>query len=452
MGIVLFLATFGEGEPTSDAEVLFRDLCDPAGPTRDTLRYAIFGLGNSTYEHFNGAARSIDAALETKGGTRICRRGEGDDDGHIEADFNDWLLVSVPAISATFGGEAQNGAGAPDFVVTESPALSYFKGELSENEMELAGPPYGPRNRFLAPIETRQLFALKGERACIHASFDTQGSCLSYAPGDHLAVWPRNPSCEVNRLLALLGLANIADTVIEISALDDALSPVPVPQPTTYRVAFTHYLDISAPPRIRLLHALIGCAPTAEARKTLESVTSDDLAKRRWSLSHVLRYVSSEVAWSVPFDILLTHLDILRPRYYSISSSLAYSPDKVDITAVLVRYRMDEETQWRHGLSTGYLHHIHSLSAGKSHLDGLPEYHPSDELPSQDRRVPIHLRATQFRLPRDSKTPVIMIGPGTGVAPFRGFVQERVSQARKDQKKGREFGDMLLYCKSQTED
>lgn len=132
-----------------------------------------------------------------------------------------------------------------------------------------------------------------------------------------------------------------------------------------------------------------------------------------------------------PIDHICELLPRLQPRYYSISSSSKLHPQTVHVTAVLVNYET-KTGRINKGVATTY----------------LAQKHPnqSDEI----QRVPIYIRKSQFRLPTKTETPIIMIGPGTGIAPFRGFIQER-NLCRED---GKTVGQTILYfgCRKKAED
>lgn len=417
----------------------------------------MFGLGNSTYEHFNASARRMDAALQGLGAQRLGVRGEGDDDRFMEDDYSRWFEGAISEMADHFSVAEHSATEISDFVVRE---VGGVLGPLPPPTV-----PFGHDSPFPAPIRTMQLFNDKAERHCVHATFDLSSSNMDYAAGDHLGLWPINPDTEVDRVLRLFCLDTKADTVIEISAVDSESSKVPIAQPTTYRLALRHSLDICGLASRKSVQSLATHAPSPEAAAVLSDFTLDaqefaaTVAELRWSLADVLDILLPGVFWSVPFDLLLSSIPPLQPRFYSISSSPLYDPGKVTITAVVLKYKPEPSSRrCVHGLASNYLHAMHMAQSSQSLAPSFPRYSltlPHDGATTAQKnplRARVHLRPSKFRLPAPT-TPVIMIGPGTGVAPFRGFVQERVVCARRVGPLAVEqWGDMLLYCKWGTYD
>lgn len=266
---------------------------------------------------------------------------------------------------------------------------------------------------------------------------DLSGSKLRYEAGDHVAVYPMNESSLVEKIGQLL--ETDLNTVISLKNLDDdSTKRNPFPCPTTYRTALQFYTDITSPPRTHILRELSEYTANEEHKaflKTISSSTeegkhlySDWVLKSCRSIVHVLEDLPSV---KPKLDHLLELLPRLQPRYYSISSSPKLFQDSVHITAVVVEY--DTPTgRVNKGVATNWL---------------------KEKLPSDNGHkvlVPIFIRRSQFRLPAKSQTPVIMIGPGTGLAPFRGFIQERWHMKQNN----KPVGDTILYfgCRKKSED
>lgn len=194
-----------------------------------------------------------------------------------------------------------------------------------------------------------------------------------------------------------------------MKALDeDATKKSPFPVPTTYRTALLHYVDIMALPRTHVLKefAEYTTDPTEKAKLLLMASNSDEgrnlynsfIAKDCRHVAHILEDLPS---CKPAIDHLLELLPRLQPRFYSISSSAKVHKDRVHVTAVVIEY--DTPTgRTNQGVCTTW----------------MKPMIPTDEN-DNEHRVPIFVRRSQFRLPNRVQTPVIMIGPGTGVAPFR---------------------------------
>jgi NADPH-ferrihemoprotein reductase len=306
--------------------------------------------------------------------------------------------------------------------------------------------------------EAHELFQKTDERNCVHIELDIEGSGLTYQHGDHVGVWPTNADVEVLRLLCALGLHAKQDTVIDVTSLDPALAKVPFPVPTTYATVLRHYLDISAVVGRQMLGHLSKFAPTPEAAELMLRMSTKDeyqraVADGSLKLGEVLQLAAGNdigavptpentAAWAVPFDIIVSSIPRLQPRYYSISSSPKLHASKIHVTCVVLKYRTagTPHTTPRlvFGVGSNYLLNIMFAAAtgepaspliaepaaGHPAAVSAPQYAihgPRGAYKVESSyKVPIHVRRSTFRLPTNPRTPVIMIGPGTvraGLAP-----------------------------------
>ncbi|KAF7728845.1 NADPH-cytochrome P450 reductase [Apophysomyces ossiformis] len=482
--IVCFvLATYGEGDPTDNAVEFWELITDESPQFSEmdedkplkNLSYLVFGLGNKTYEHYNAVARTVDGRLTEFGAKRIGERGEGDDDASMEEDFLAWQESMWPAFCEALGVDEKSLEARPRQATFGVEELSTYDenqvyyGELSEWPKEGTKIVHDAKHPYLSRITMRDIFK-SPSRHCLHVNIDISECNLSYQTGDHIAIWPTNNEVEVNRIAFLLGLTEKLDSVVMVRALDSAASKQrPFPVPTTYRAIFRHYLDICGIPSRQTLMALTEYAPNDASKDVLERLAKDKdeyrvhVAESVRNLGEVLEWivetnqeeVTPGIFSSVPFDLIVENISRLQPRYYSISSSSKECPDTISATIVTLDYQPDP-TPGRtvFGVNTNYLWQIHAktnqIDDGKSY----PEYNlagPRQSLVNDGiARVPIHVRRSQFRLPRNPSAPIIMIGPGTGVAPFRAFVRERVLQ----KKEGKPVGVTLLFfgCRNSKED
>lgn len=335
-----------------------------------------------------------------------------------------------------------------------------FVGELSARALNKTKGIHDLKNPYPSPISaTRELFQKTHDRNCVHAEFNIEGSGLTYQHGDHVGVWPTNPDGEVDRLLYALGLYDKKDTAIGIESLDPALAKVPFPVPTTYDTVLRHYIDISAVVGRQALNALSRYAPTPEAGANLSKLGSDKeaysthVAKPCLKLGEVLQLAagdalstsshppskSSVTGWPIPFDVIVSTIPRLQPRYYSISSSPKANPTSIHVTCVVLKYQNEpdvpEHAKWVFGVGSNYLLNLKIASLGETvpavplgngnAREGPakamlvnPTYNikgPRGAYADQNGvyKVPIHVRRSTFRLPTNPKSPVLMIGPGT---------------------------------------
>ncbi|KPM11726.1 NADPH-cytochrome P450 reductase-like protein [Sarcoptes scabiei] len=440
---VFCVATYGEGDPTDNAQEFFEWL-NNGGADLTGLRYAVFGLGNKTYEHYNKVGKLLDSKLEQFGAERIFELGLGDDDGNIEKDFITWKEKFWLTICSKFGLEKST----EEFNARQYELILHTTDELSKEKI-FSGeilrigsfihqkPPFDIKNPFLAPITVnRELY--KGSRSCMHIEIDIRGSKLRYEAGDHVAIYPQNDSKLVKRIGELLDTD--LDQVFTLKNIDEDNSKKhPFPCPTTYRTALTYYVDITSLPRTHILKEIAEFAADEKEKKLLLTMSSASEEGKQlytdWiindcrSIVHLLEDLPSV---KPPIDHLLEYLHRLQPRYYSISSSSKLYPDSLHITAVVINYRTNTG-RINKGVAT------HWLKDFKQVVPGQP-----------NPIVPIFLRRSQFRLPNRPQTPIIMIGPGTGLAPFRGFLQERRLMIEQE----KPVGMTVLYfgCRKKSED
>ncbi|KAF7346044.1 NADPH--cytochrome P450 reductase [Mycena sanguinolenta] len=479
--VFFVMATYGEGEPTDNAVQLMQSLQDESfdfgkGERQlEGLKYVVFGLGNKTYEHYNLIGRQVDAELTKMGAVRIGERGEGDDDKSMEEDYLEWKDGMWDAFAAAMGVEEGQGGDSPDFVVSEladhAPEKVYL-GELSARALTKTKGIHDAKNPYPAPITaSRELFQSTVDRNCVHIELNTEGSGITYQHGDHVGVWPLNPDVEVIRLLCALGLYDKKDAVIGIESLDPALAKVPFPVPTTYATVLRHYIDISAVVGRQILGSLSKFAPTPEAEEVMKTLNSNKeeyhniIANGCLKLGEVLQLAAGNnimaiptpentTAWPIPFDIIVSAIPRLQPRYYSISSSPKLHATSIHVTAVVLKYQSIassrvQQPKWVFGVGSNFLLNLKYAATGETAPMVAEVTQPVYAI---DGPRGAYKNETVYN-------PVIMIGPGTGVAPFRGFVQERVALARRSIEKNgpdalADWGQISLFygCRKSTED
>ncbi|VDD89446.1 unnamed protein product [Enterobius vermicularis] len=269
--------------------------------------------------------------------------------------------------------------------------------------------PFDQKNPVLGTVlVNRELHTPRSSRSCRHIEIQVDPR-LRYEAGDHLGVFPSNDSELVEELGSLLN----AD--MEQAFRLHSSKRHPFPCPCTVRTALTHYVDICAPVKSHVLKAIAEFAQDPDEKERLALLSTADekglaeygqfIQNERRSIVDVLRHFSS---CKPPVDYLLELLPRLQARYYSISSSPKYSPTTISITAVITRYRIGNRLI--KGLCTNFL-----LKKKK------------------DDKLPVFVRRSTMRLPHQINSPVIMIGPGTGFAPFRSFLQERKWQKEHEE-------------------
>lgn len=378
-------------------------------PTQD-IKYGVFALGNRQYESFCAVGQRLQGALTDLGAEPLLECGLGDDDVDIDADFDSWTVSLMDALdkSGVLGEVAekdQDAAGVDAFSVTiveedDGTRLSSLANGVKRMSLSLD-------ETFRAPVvEAKELHSAASSRSCLHVELDLAGSGLQYAPGDHVAVRPRNSDAVVEAAAKALGYG--LQQVVLFGQSPSGETP-PFGHAISVRDALALGADLLGPPSKAALATLAAFSSDGAQASRLRALAApegkDDyhayILSAKRSLLEVLQDYSSA---KPPLGAFFASVaDRLQPRYYSISSSIRAAPERLSITCVVVE-------EW---MPSGRLHR----GVASTYLAALK--------PSIDR-VPISIRRSTFRLPSDAKrTPIVMVGPGTGLAPFRGFLQER---------------------------
>lgn len=463
--VFFIVATYGEGEPTDNADEFHTWLTDEAD-TLSTLRFTVFGLGNSTYEFYNAIGRKFDQLLEEKGGERFAEYGEGDDGtGTLDEDFLSWKDGVFDSLKNNLNYEEKELKYEPNVKLTERDDLTVDDSNVSLGEpnkkyinsqgVDLSKGPFDHTHPYLAKItKTKELFNSK-DRNCVHVEFDISDSNLKYSTGDHLAVWPSNSDENIKQFLKCFGLEDKENTVIELKALDSTYS-IPFPSPITYGAVIRHHLEISGPISRQLFLSIAGFAPNEETKATLTRIGNDKqefastITRRKFNIADALLFASKGKAWvDVPFEFIIENVQHLTPRYYSISSSSLSEKQLINITAV-VEAEVESDGRAVTGVVTNLLKNI---EIEQNNTNETPVVHYDLNGPRNKFskfKLPVHVRRSNFKLPKNTTTPVILIGPGTGVAPLRGFVREKVQQV----KNGVNVGKTILFygCRNEHDD
>lgn len=451
--VSFFISTYGEGDFPDGAVALEEFLRDAEADSLSNLKYTLFGLGNSTYEFFNGASKKTEKYLKDAGANLIGKFGIADDGaGTTDEDYLSWKDATLDALKDVLHLDEHEEKFEPAYQYEE--LEQYYDESVSHGEPTTA---YLPENTikgpfthnqpFLAPVvKSRELFK-NTDRNCIHAEFDLEGSNLKYTTGDHLGVLPSNSDEHVKQFLTTFSLKE--DTVFDLISTDATVQP-PFPVPTSIGAAVRYYLEITGPVSRSIFGQLVEFSPNEEVKAKLVQLSKDkeefakQITSKHFNLADAVLYLSNGKPWSsVPWNFLLETLPHMQPRYYSISSSSSTEPGVVHVTAVVENQpNPTEEGKRITGVATNLLRNI-QLVQNKVDLYELEKNEKEGRTPTpslsvhfdlngprnlyKNFKLPVHIRHSQFRLPSNPNTPVIMIGPGTGVAPFRGFIRERVA-------------------------
>jgi sulfite reductase (NADPH) flavoprotein alpha-component len=363
--VTFVISTHGEGDPPDDAELFFEFILSPRAPKLPNLQYSVLALGDSSYINFCQTGRELDARLADLGAERLETLVECD------LDFEDAANVWTEKVLEMLPRHLPARSAVPHL---------HAVGATSQ---------YDKHRPFPAEVLVNQKITGAGSTKDVrHVELSLEGSGIKYEPGDSLAVVVENPPQLVEQLLCELGFDAGATVTVQNEG-------------TTVEGALSRKFEITLP-SLGFLHAWAGFSDAAELRTLLqpgEKAALTELVETHQIIDVIRRYPASVEAAD-----FIGSLRRLSPRSYSIASSQAANPDEVHLTVAVVRYRAFGSEHW-----------------------GAASTHLADRI-KEGETVSVHVEANpRFSLPEDD-TAIIMIGPGTGVAPFRAFVEERAER------------------------
>ena len=365
--VLLVTSTQGEGEPPEEALSLYKLLSGKKAPQLSGLKFAVLGLGDSSYPMFCGAGKSFDELLAKLGGERLLERQ--DCDLEYQAEAAAWLDKIVPLVGSLAAAPASatgtgNASGSP---APAAPTSAYNKA-----------------NPFPATLLVRQkITGRDSEKDVRHIEIDLSGSGLQYRAGDALGVWFENDPAVVDEILAAVSLKG--DEPVNAGG-----------QGKTVREALLHDWEIGLnTPQFVQGYAEISSNPA------LKEAAADASA---YAAANPIAGIVSQYPAALTAGQLAGLLRPLAPRLYSISSAPEEVGEEVHLTVGVLRYEHNGIP--RTGAASGFL-------GGRLEEEGTVRVFVEEN--------------PRFRLPENPDTPVIMIGAGTGVAPFRAFMQQRAA-------------------------
>jgi cytochrome P450/NADPH-cytochrome P450 reductase len=430
-GLLAIVSSSYNGLPPDNA-VKFCEWLRDGGLADDALAgvtYAVFGCGNRDWAAtFQAVPRFIDEQLAARGARRIYQHGEGDARDDFDGQFKRWYQPLRATVARELGIriEAEEAAGAKPLYKLEivpGRQMSPFVDSFGARPMTVRV------NRELHRKDGDQA----SDRSTRHIELELPPD-VTYRAGDHLGVIPHNSDTVVKRVAARFGFER--DAFIRLRRLTSRKTFLPVEQTiSVYRLLgdYVELQDVATRSQIQTLLAYTECPPEkirlgawAGDDETSQARYKEEVLARRKSLIDLLEEFP---ACQLSFEVYLEMLAPLRPRYYSISSSPLVDGRSCSITVAVVEGPARSGYGAFAGVCTNYL---------RRQAEGGVIY--------------AFVRDTKsaFRLPDDSKVPIIMIGPGTGLAPFRGFLQERAALKAG----GAEVGDALLFfgCRHPRQD
>ncbi|MFM4859505.1 assimilatory sulfite reductase (NADPH) flavoprotein subunit [Aeromonas media] len=363
--LLVVVSTYGEGEPPESAVDLFEQLKKGKVGKLEGLKFAVLGLGDSSYEFFCQTGKDFDDFLSKAGAERIHELASLDVDYQEAASA--WGEQAVNAVAATLSA----GAATASVAGSVQQAVGHSQ--------------YHKENPFPARLSVNQKITGRDSTKDIrHIEINLEESGITYQPGDALGIWFDNDADLVGEVLALTGLSG-----------DEATAQGPL------RAALTHHFELT-----RLHGGFITGLADISGNAALKDLAGDKAQVNALVASAQVVDVLKRFPATLTAEQLVKLLRPLTPRLYSIASAQSEVEEEVHLTVGVVRYPQEDGTV-RSGGASSYL---------------------ADRL-AEDAEVRVFVEHNDnFRLPANPDTPVIMVGPGTGIAPFRAFMQEREAQ------------------------
>eukprot|EP00591_Stephanopyxis_turris_P005689 CAMPEP_0195509034 /NCGR_PEP_ID=MMETSP0794_2-20130614/2079_1 /TAXON_ID=515487 /ORGANISM="Stephanopyxis turris, Strain CCMP 815" /LENGTH=704 /DNA_ID=CAMNT_0040636145 /DNA_START=57 /DNA_END=2171 /DNA_ORIENTATION=+ len=416
------------------------------------MEFGVFALGNTQYEHYNAMGKFFDTSIEKLGGKRVVDIGLGNDDDDLEGDFENWkdsklwpelrkLYTEGTPVNSVAETPSSFSASLPEcpFEVEFLPELK-GKSDIQVDAIPKEDMQKSTRHYFTAidcPVTvSRELRGSSDPGSTLHMEIDvsSQEDEIKYQTADNMGVLPVNDSATVESVAQALKFD--LDDVFRLkgsSTHTNTSFQHIFPNPCTIRECLSRYCDLTTPPRRSELKLLSKYATDPIDKSALERMASKE-GKAEYRSKIVEGHVGTVDIVSklcpslvIPLEHFIAAVPRLQPRLYTISSSSSLHPHSVHLTVAIFTAKKTDGSIYK-GICT-------------DHLKGI----------EHNGTCRVFVRNSTFRLPSDSAKPVIMIGPGTGVAPMRAFLQERSHQ--KHQQK-LPVGKNVLYfgCKNREQD
>ena len=367
--LILITSTQGEGEPPEEALPLYKYLFAAKAPKLANLQFAVMGLGDSSYPKFCQAAKDFDQRLAELDAQRMLLRVDADTD--FQTVSTNWRQAVIDKLSS----------------LQQSSSISSTENNTSSSVV-VNSSLYHRDNPFIAPVNVNQKITSRdSDRDIRHIEFDLTGSDINYQPGDALGVWYQNSDELVDEILNIIQLTG--DEPIEHNG-----------QQITLKTALIEHVELTQNTPV-----IIEKYAQAIQNPELLNLIKDREALIEMSQTLPLVDMLNRYQSNLTAQTLVALLRPLTPRFYSIASAQDEVGDEVHLTVNVVRYQIEGKT--RTGGASNFL---------------------ANQIADQDQVKIFVEHNDNFRLPNDTNTPIIMIAAGTGIAPFRAFLQQRSAQ------------------------
>ncbi|HKS20269.1 MAG TPA: cytochrome P450 [Bradyrhizobium sp.] len=429
-GVLIFCASYNGAAPDNATQfVKWLASGDLPKDAFAKLRYAVFGCGNSDWAAtYQSVPRMIDEQLRAHGGRSVFARGEGDARSDLDGQFESWFARAAPASMKELGLEANFSRSADD-----EPLYSIEPVAPTAVNAIVALGGVSPMKVLVNGELQSKTGANPSDRSTRHVEVQLPAN-ITYRVGDHLSVVPRNDPALVDSVARRFGFLPVDQIRLNVS--EGRRAQLPVGEVVSVGRLLTEFVElqqVATRKQIQIMSEHTRCPVTkpkllalvGDEAEATERYRGEVLAKRK----SVFDLLEEHPACELPFHAYLEMLSLLAPRYYSISSSPSGDAARCSVTVGVVEAPASSGRGIYRGVCSNYL-------AGRRVGDII--------------HATIRETKAGFRLPDDTSVPIVMIGPGTGLAPFRGFLQERAARKAK----GATLGPAMLFfgCRHPDQD
>ena len=361
--VAIVTSTYGEGEMPDNSQIFWESLCQSTAPKLDNMKFSVLGLGDTSYDEFCHAGKLLDTRLEQLGAKRIEERVDCDLDFDVQAEK--WISTVVSKWKPVF--------------------KENVKEVIEDTHKKYVPVTYNRKNPYPAKLlRSRLLSGKNSAKEIVHYEIGLGDSGLTYEVGDSISIFPTNKKQLVNSIINRLGITN--DTV-------------PIGFEDTIEILLTEKYEILTPSK-RLIEYVADKSGDKVLKKLVDSEDKKAIEDYKWGMD-VLDFMNINPNLKFDAPEFLGLCQSLQHRAYSISSSMNKHDKEVHLTVSSVRWKNDDRNY--NGVCSTFL---------------------ADDIESGGELKVFFMPNKSFRLPDDDKD-IIMIGPGTGIAPFRAFLQER---------------------------
>ena len=494
--VIVLAATYGEGEAPDNATSFARALCEKGNTqllwerhkdNNDTTNsipepvclqgvdYCVFGLGNKQYDHYNAMGKFFDHALERVGANRILPLGMGDDDDDLENDFETWKdtqlwptfqkLYNVSQTNVVAVSQQQQQQQQQQKLPECQYVIEYHNNNNNNKPRKLSmDQVHGSSRHYFTAVQcpvkvVRELRSGNLEAgSTVHMEVDISKhkKQLNYHTADNLGVIPVNNNRVVESVAQSLQFHHHHHNKNDNIDLEQLFSlqaapnhewhGAPFPMPISVRDCLAQYCDLTSPPRRSDLKLLAAYATDPTDQKFLLRLASKEgRAEYREKIleqyTGLVQLLQKCPSIQMPLEHFLNLVPLQQTRFYTGSSSSSVHTNTIHLTVAVTQIPRPDGTMFKGVCSTYLANIMQTNSNGEA----------NNKKQQQQQMIRVYNRPSTFRLPSDPSTPILMIGPGTGIAPMRALLQERAYQRTKLKLP---VGSNILYfgCKKEAHD